>query len=106
MTLEVECGFLTYHPRHAEMPNIVRYKGQWMPEALATGMVDKRFTDAELAAELWLAVDNRTRDAANIMTGNNHANPHALKAFNRSIDIAKTAYRFALAPHFDEKVEP
>lgn len=61
---EVQCGFLTYHPRHADMPNLVRYKGQWMPEALATGMIDKRFTDAELAAEMfraaaWLGANGR-----------------------------------------------
>lgn len=49
--IEVECGFLTYHPPMPNFPNIVRYKGHWMPEALITRGDHKRFSEAELAAE-------------------------------------------------------
>jgi hypothetical protein len=100
--MEIECGFLTYHPPMPHFPTIVRYKGQWMPEALVTHGDHKRFSDAELAAELWFAVEGRTNNAANIMSGNNYKNPYAQKAFQRAIDIAKAAHRFAEAPHFDE----
>lgn len=53
---EVQCGFLTYHPTMTGTTDIVRYKNQWTPEALITGGTnDKRFTDAELTAEMYRA---------------------------------------------------
>lgn len=99
MTLEVECGFLTYHPRHADMPNVVRYKGQWMPEALATGMNDKRFTDAELMAEYHKLNARRYQRHYNELSSGDEY-PEA--SWDEHFDIQNTIYRFALAPHFDE----
>jgi hypothetical protein len=61
----------------------------------------KRLTEPELAAEFWQACDERTRDAGNILSGQ-HENPYAQKAFQTSIDRAKTLHRFATRPHYDE----
>ena len=96
---EVQCGFLTYHPRHADMPNVVRYKGQWMPEALATGMISKRFTDAELMAEYHkLNARRYQRQFNEVSSGDDYPED----TWDEHFDIQNTVYRFALAPHFDE----
>lgn len=62
---------------------------------------DKRLTDAELAAEVWSAVEARTRHAGNIL-GGQHDNPYAQAAFNRAIQRVQVMYRFATLPHYDE----
>lgn len=90
---------LEWFPKHPTL-DAYRVNGHYAPYALLAR--DVRFSDAELAAEMWLAVDERTRDAANIMSGRNFENPHAQRAFNRSIEIAKTIHRFGTYPHFDE----
>jgi len=90
MSGEVQCGFLTYHPPMPHFPTIVRYKGQWMPEALITHGDHKRFTDAELAAEFHRA-DTECQIA---WIDGEHTD-----AMQARFD---TVERFAMAPHFDE----
>lgn len=78
------------------------------PAATFVGPIDvdywvacKRLTDAELAAEVWCGVEERTRHAGNIL-GGQHDNPYAQKAFNTAIERAITLHRFATLPHYDE----
>ena len=42
---------LTIFPRHPSAPDTYYINGAWAPAAITA--VDKRFTDAELAAEAW-----------------------------------------------------
>lgn len=42
---------LTIFPRHPSAPDTYYIDGAWAPAAITA--VDKRFTDAELAAEVW-----------------------------------------------------
>lgn len=89
--MEVECGFLTYHPPMPHFPTIVRYKGQWMPEALITHGGNKRFTDAELAAECWLQFAELfyfIKDSKPLVKGKH--------------DRRATISRFAESPNYDE----
>lgn len=44
-------------PRHPTAPDTYYINGAWAPAAITA--VDKRFTDAELAAEAWAAQCNR-----------------------------------------------
>lgn len=62
---------------------------------------NKHLTDAELAAEVWHACDDRSINASNILNGQ-YDNPHAQRAFQRAIDQANTLHRFATLPHYDE----
>lgn len=102
---EIRCGFLTYHPTLAGTADIVRYKGQWMPEALATGGKDKRFSDAELAAEFEAARCDAMVARANgtgtywTPLGDTWSNN-----IHDAQDRAMTLLRFATEPHHDEQI--
>ena len=76
-----------------------RVGGFYSPYALVSQ--DKRFTDAELMAEVWHECNERTINASNII-GGQHDNPYAQRAFQRSIDRVKTLHRFATRPHAAE----
>ena len=43
---------LTVFPRHPSAPDTYYINGAWAPAAITA--VEKRFTDAELAAEVWI----------------------------------------------------
>lgn len=90
---------LTIFPRHHRIPFVYRVGGSWQP--LAVVAEDKRFTDGELAAEVWCACDERTANASNILIGQ-HNNPHSQKAFQEAIERVITLHRFAITPHLDE----
>ena len=90
---------LTIFVRHPTM-DAYRFGGSFTPYAIIAK--DKRFSDAELAAEMWHASDDRTGNAANIMSGDNYRNPHAQQAFQLSIDRAIVIHRFATLPNYDE----
>ena len=103
---EVQCGFLTYHPRHPDMPNVVRYENQWMPESLATGMNYKRFTDAELAAEFEASrCDAMVAKAAHAPTYWAPLGETWENTYDAATERTMTLLRFALNPHFDEPPE-
>ena len=91
MTLEL----FEKHPQ----ADAYRVGGAYQPYAVVA--VDKRFTDAELMAEVWHEVVERTINASNIL-GGQYDNPHAQKAFQTSIDRSNTLHRFATRPSYDE----
>lgn len=97
---EIECGFLTYHPRMPNFPNIVRHKGQWMPEALITRGEHKRFSDAELMSEYHKANSRRYQRQYNeASAGDDYTDENWDEHFN----MQNALYRFAEHPHFDEE---
>lgn len=63
---------------------------------------DKRFSDAELAAEYWCQHSNYVREASNVL----HCQERHMKAAGASFQEAQRKadilYRFATLPHFDE----
>ena len=42
---------MTVFPRHPRIPFVYRVRGSWQPVAVVA--TEKRFTDAEIAAEYW-----------------------------------------------------
>ena len=64
-------------------------------------MKRKRFTDAELAAEVWHECEERTRTATHVLYGDLN-NKHVQAAFQRAIDRVIVLLRFATLPHYDE----
>lgn len=76
---------LTIYPTR---DGLVYRQGSWTPEAVITGARDKRFTDAELAAEYWAS----------------HGEANAYMTGNPRIGFSRRALmrRMASLPHFDE----
>lgn len=99
---EIRCGFLTYHPTLAGTTDIVRHKGQWMPEALATGGKDKRFTDAELMAEYHKLNARRYQCQYNEMSS---GDDYTEESWDEHFAMQNTVYRFATEPHYGEVLE-
>jgi len=95
--MEVECGFLTYHSPMPHFPTIVRYRGQWMPEALITHGGHKRFSDAELASEHWAYCYLWEHQVADDDGYDGGARTREYKRRAMAIE------RFATAPHYDEE---
>jgi hypothetical protein len=75
---------LTHFPRHPSAPDTYYINGAWAPAAVTA--VEKRFTDAELAAEYW---------ASALAIG--HVNDYL-----RESGMCQTFRRFARLPHHDE----
>ena len=74
-------------PKHPEADDVYYIDGAWAPAAITAQ--DKRFSEAELAAEYYAAHG----EANALMTGN----PRLL--FSRR----QTIKRFATLPHYDEE---
>ena len=79
---------LTVFPRHPSAPDTYYINGAWAPACITA--VEKRFTDAELAAEVW-------RQEAQVTS---------VEAMGgtpiRNIAALKTLERFATLPHHDD----
>ena len=81
---------LQVFPRHPSAPDTYYINGAWAPAAITA--VDKRFTDAELAAEFWAATTDATRLIGNARKGGKSS----------AANVAMTLHRFATLPHYDE----
>jgi hypothetical protein len=79
----VQCGFLTHYPTNGPL---IHNGNSWIPEAIITGGNNKRFSDAELAAEYYAAFF----DLALEFTRYGNAEP------------SQVLERFATHPHYDE----
>jgi hypothetical protein len=84
-------GFLTHYPTNGPL---IHNGNSWIPEAVVTGGNDKRFTDAELAAE-W----HRTASMEFAAIGT----PSEYKpgAQQRAAIQRMALHRFATHPHYD-----
>lgn len=81
---------LTIFPRHPSAPDTYYINGAWAPAAITA--VDKRFTDAELAAEYHCAEMGTWLEHFGIFKGDEE----------EYWKIFETFIRFATLPHHDD----
>lgn len=83
-------------PKHPSAPDTYYIGGGWSPACITA--VDKRFTDAELAAEYWRL---RLKVCA---SGNRDmkAKGHVCTEWQAAHDELATMQRFMELPHYDE----
>ena len=81
---------LQVFPRHPTAPDTYYINGAWAPAAITA--VEKRFTDAELAAEFWAASVDAARLMGNARRGGK----------SHAANVGMTLYRFATLPHHDD----
>ena len=94
---------LQIFPRHPSAPDTYYINGAWAPAAITA--VDKRFTDAELAAEVhaqrqeWAAT---LYDDVYAKYVEDEGELTSMQERMEMGDKAKTLYRFATLPHHDD----
>lgn len=79
---------LTVYPKHPTADDVYYIGGAWAPACITAE--DKRFTDAELAAEVWCITAEHWRSMANDQLRQSE--------YDRLLWIRK----FAALPHYDE----
>ena len=89
---------LTVFPRHPSAPDTYYINGAWAPAAITA--VEKRFTDAELAAEYW----RTSTDAAYITEGITWKDMCDGWSANEDDALERygTLHRFATLPQHDD----
>lgn len=88
---------LTLFPRHPSAPDTYYISGAWAPAAITA--VDKRFTDAELAAEYHAAHAIFQR---NIWQEMSRGEDWTEEEWTRLAEPLNSLHRFATLPHYDE----
>ena len=88
--LEAPQDALTVFPRHPEAPDTYYINGAWAPACITA--TDKRFTEAELAAEIWHSI---------VRFHGQNAGPEAAEEARRNMIFE----HFANRPHFDHDEE-
>jgi len=76
-----------------------RVGGFYSPYALVSR--DKRFSEAELAAEYWYDYSVYVREAANLLSCHERHMAAATESFKEAVRKCGILDRFATLPHFD-----
>ncbi len=96
---EAADGALTVHPRHPTADDVYFIGGAWAPAAITAQ--DKRFSDAELAAEYWLLSSRRER----MLGYDDGPESETRKQAHRDRERMNVVQRFATLPHFDQEAQ-
>ncbi|MDQ5860672.1 MAG: hypothetical protein M3536_00215 [Actinomycetota bacterium] len=91
-------GALTAYPKHPAADDVYYITGAWAPSCITAK--EKRFTDAELAAEYWRKAGEFDACAEGYSTGGDGYN---FESEEIESERTTTLYRFHSLPHYDEE---